>query len=130
MSESTEMKRPGWVAFAAMILIVAGGIAILTGIVEFIDNSFAYDNSILGERVNVLFYGSFDIIMGAVALYAGYAVWKGQAVGAIIAALVAMISAVRWFLFLPSMGTTALLVSTLWILVLFGLTRDDGYFNK
>jgi hypothetical protein len=66
-----------------------------------IDDFFRFAWGTLPNIAGVLgysiFWGILDVLYGLVLLYAGYALLQGQAVGHLIALIVAVFAAIRWF---------------------------------
>jgi hypothetical protein len=74
-------KPSGWVVFAAVMMFRIGGIALLAAIADFVNPSWIEDQSILGNSLDFLWYGAFDLIIGLVAIYAGLEILRGAKIG-------------------------------------------------
>ena len=55
-------ERSGWVVFAAIMMFGIGGIALLAAIADFVNPTWIEDQSILGNSLDFLWYGAFDLI--------------------------------------------------------------------
>ena len=98
-----DKKSPGWVTFAAIMMFGMGGFALLAAIADFVNPAWILDRSILGNTLDFLWYGIFDLVIAIGAVYAGYAILRGQKVGFWLGVIFASLGALRWFLFVPGM---------------------------
>jgi hypothetical protein len=129
MSEATParaaVRRPALVTFAAILLLMLGGFELVVAITEF----FRYAFGTLPPDVDYnILWGILDVLFAIVLLYAGYALLQGQAIGRLVALIVAVLVAIRWFFYLWYEPWTAALVIGICLLVIYGLVRNDDYF--
>jgi hypothetical protein len=71
-----------------------------------------------------LIWAYIDLILGIVALVAGYSIWQRGKFGWWVGIIVASISAVRWFFYIPWVPLAALIVITIDVLIIYGLTEN------
>lgn len=109
------------VGFAAIIMILTGGVQALTGLVA------VRDNEILADNVDHLFsfdpvtWGWIHLIVGGIVLVAGFAVQLGQTWARVVGIILAVLSAITAFLFIPYYPFWGLLIVALDVLVIWGL---------
>jgi len=79
----------GWITFAGIMMIIAGGFSLLQGIGWLINADNFPDEALFGQ--NATTWGWVQLLVGAVVLLAGFAVFSGnvlaRTVGVILAAL-------------------------------------------
>lgn len=132
MSQASDMltRRPGMVTFAAIMMFIAGGFEIVFAISEFSNaawlNSTAYGN--FGGYLWL--WGIVDLILAGIIIYAGYDLLRGGQFGFILGVMLAVISSIRWFFYIPWAPFLALVVIAVDILIIFGLTANADYFRR
>jgi hypothetical protein len=109
-------RRPGLVTFAAIMLFIVGAFQIVFAISEFANAAW-----ITGAT-----YGSFG---GYLWLWAILDLLQGGSFGFIVGVVLAGISAIRWFFYLPAQPILALVVIAVDILIIYGLTSSADYFR-
>ena len=123
-------KQPsGWVTFASIMMFGMGGFALLAAIADFVNPAWILDRSILGNTLDFLWYGILDLVIAIGAVYAGYAMLRGQKAGFWLGVIFASLGALRWFLFVPGMPIWGLTMTLVWILVIYGLAESEDYFG-
>jgi hypothetical protein len=70
-----------------------------------------------------------DVLLALIPLYAGFDLLRGGSFGFIIGIVLAGISAIRWFFYLPAQPILALVVIAVDILIIYGLTSSADYFR-
>lgn len=129
MSEMVLGKRSGWLTFAGVLALIAGGYNALAGIAALAD-----DDTLAAQAQEVLYgidvtaWGWFWLIVGAVQLLTGILILRrhvwGLWLGVILAALSALITVIVIFVF-PWWALAVLLLD---FLVLYGLlTRAEEF---
>jgi hypothetical protein len=129
MAESTRSKTPGWIVFASIMMFGLGGFALLAAIADFTNSSWMAENSILGDRLDVAWYGFLDLILGLTALYAGFAILRGTRAGYWWGIILSTLSTLRWFLLMPGAPIWAVTMVAIWVLVAYGLATNQEYFE-
>ncbi len=111
----------GWVVFAAVLMVVAGGIWAIQGLIAvFNDNLviFGTEGSIL---LDVTGWGWIHIILGALLVLAGILVLRGNMFGRIIAVILAMLSIIVNFVWMPVYPVWAIVIITLDVFILYAV---------
>ncbi len=124
MSTSKEAQPTGWtgwVVFAAVLMVVAGGIWAIQGLIAvFNDNLviFGTEGAIL---LDVTGWGWIHIILGALLVLAGILVLRGNMFGRIIAVILAMLSIIVNFVWMPVYPVWAIVIITLDVFILYAV---------
>lgn len=124
MSTSKEAQPTGWtgwVVFAAVLMVVAGGIWAIQGLIAvFNDNLviFGTEGAIL---LDVTGWGWIHIILGALLVLAGILVLRGNLFGRVIAVILAVLSIIVNFIWLPVYPVWAIVIITLDVFILYAV---------
>ena len=127
MSEMlTALKRPGWLTFAAVVMFAVAGLRLISGIAYLADSSKVADlsNGLFGG--NVFWWGIWDLVVAALAFFAGYSLLSGSTYGRVIGYLWAVVVIIQSFLILsyaPWFGSAAIALAALCPLA---VVADDG----
>ncbi|MGZ3677009.1 MAG: DUF7144 family membrane protein [Ktedonobacterales bacterium] len=125
----TLARRPGLVTFAAIMLFVLGGLEVIWAIEQFA-NVIWIGSTTYGTFGGYLWlWGILDVLFAAVAFYAGYDVLRGGAFGQVVGTLIASISAIRWFFYIPAAPWMAAVILTIDVLIIYGLVAHSDYFG-
>jgi hypothetical protein len=126
---SQQDEPSGWttglIIFAAVMMIMAGGFQTFTGLVALFENEFyaATRNYLL--QFDATTWGWIHLLLGLLVLFAGFAVLAGQIWGRVIGIVLAVVSALANFAFIPyypfwSLTIVALDVFIVWALAAHG----------
>ena len=124
-SEPPSGFATGLTIFAGVMMIMAGGFQIMAGLVALFENEFylATRNYLL--EFDATSWGWIHLLVGLLVLFAGFAVLSGQVWGRVIGVILALLSAIANFAFIPyypfwSMTIIALDVFVIWALTAHG----------
>jgi hypothetical protein len=128
MAENVE-QRSGWITFAGVMAVLAGGYNALSGIAALVD-----DDTIASQAKEVLYgidltaWGWFWLLVGLAQILTGVLIFQrntwGLWLGVAFAGLSAMLTVIVMFVF----PLWAIAVLTIDFLVLFGLlTQSDEF---
>lgn len=116
----------GWVAFAGLMLIVAGFFHVLAGVIAL----FKHDVYVAGAAnvwvLNYTAWGWIHIVGGLIAWWAGSALLQGKTWARVLAVLIAIVSAVGNMAFVPIYPVWSLLIITVDLLVIYAVTVHGG----
>jgi hypothetical protein len=127
---SPTMRRPDLVTFAAIIMFVLGGFHVLLAISEFADSTWVLSRLDIELFIPILLiWGVIDLLIGAIALYAGFSIIRGGAFGGTAGIFFATMGIIRWLLYIPVAPVLAVVVIALDMLVIYGLVRHYDYFQ-
>ena len=130
-TEATEafdaLKRPGWLTFAAVILLSVGILRIITAISYFGNSSKVADlsNGIFGGQLWA--WGLWDLIIAVLAIWGGFSLLSGNTFGRAIGYIWAGLVLIESFLMLawaPWFGFLAMAIATL---VMFALSSTSEW---
>ncbi|MBP9821043.1 hypothetical protein KBC85_02785 [Candidatus Saccharibacteria bacterium] len=112
----------GWVGFAGMLAIVMGILQAIVGIVALFKNTVY---AIGPENVWVLDYttwGWVHLLWGAFLILVGGAILSGKTWGRVFGVILASISVIANFLFIPIYPFWSIIMVVVGVLVIFALT--------
>jgi hypothetical protein len=126
-------RRPGLVTFAADMLFLAGAFSVVWAIGTFAQPEWlskVYDTYGFGTLSSTFWaWGFLDLLVGAIAIFAGFSVLRGGAFGQVMGLSIAGLSAIRWFFFLPVVPLVAVTILAIDVLVVYGLVVHSEYFD-
>jgi hypothetical protein len=126
----TTMGRPGLVTYAAIMMLVLGGFHILVAISEFANSTWVLSRLDVQLFIPILLiWGIIDLIIGAIALYAGVSTLRGGAFGWIMGYTFAILGIIRWLFYIPVAPVLAVVVVVLNMLVIYALVQHSDYFQ-
>ena len=103
---------------------------LIFAIVEFY-NAAWFAQTIYGTFSDRLWlWGIIDLVVAAVAAYAGYDLLRGGTFGRIVGLIAAAIIGVRWFFYLPADPWEGIVMIALAVLVMYGLVANSEYFDS
>jgi hypothetical protein len=125
----TGMERPGLVTFAAVMMFALGGFHILLAVSEFARSTWVLSRLDIELFIPIqVVWGVIDLILGLIALYAGYSILRGGWFGWLMGVLFATVGIIRWLVYIPVSPVLAVVVIALNALVIYGLSRHSDYF--
>ncbi|MGD9572547.1 MAG: hypothetical protein AB7V62_11710 [Thermoleophilia bacterium] len=114
------------VVFAAVMLVVIGLFQFFGGLAAIANGDFF----VVGEEyvydIDVSAWGWVHLILGVVMIAAGYALFRRQVWGAVVAIALASLSAVVNFLFIPYYPFWSIVVIALDVFVIWAITRPGA----
>ncbi len=131
MSQYDTGPRPsGWtvggLTFASTMMVLIGIFQAFAGLGAIIDDEFFVVTQNYAFDLDVTAWGWIHLILGIVIAWAGYALWSGKLWAGVVALILAMLSAIANFFFIPYYPFWSLLVIALNIWVIWALTRPDA----
>jgi hypothetical protein len=127
----TTTGRPGLLTYAAIMMFVLGGFQILLAFSEFANSTWVLTRLDIEMFIPILFiWGIIDLVVGAIALYAGFSILRGSAMGLITGFVFAAFGAIRWLFYIPVSPVLAVVVIALDALVIYGLSEHSDYFQR
>ncbi len=131
-AEATPLAttRPGLVTFAGVMMFVLGGFQLTWAITEFVNAAWLAGTAYGTFNGYLWLWGILDLLLAAASFYAGYDILRGGQFGQIYGVVVAGLSAVRWFFYLPAAPWLGLVAIALDILIIYGLVANSDYFTR
>ncbi len=127
MSDYTPEPTSGWVAggvmFAAVMMVLIGSFEVIAGLTAIFDDDFFVVGSNYTFDLDTTAWGWIHLLLGALVVLAGAALFSGAAWAGIVALVLAMLAAVSNFFFIPYYPFWAILEIALACWVIWALTR-------
>lgn len=131
MSERKDVS--GWaiggVVFAATMMIMIGVFQFFQGLAAIIDDEFFVVLPNYAYDVDVTAWGWIHLILGVIVALAGFYLFTGSAVAGTVAIILAGLSAVANFLFIPYYPFWSLLMIAIAVYVIWSVARA-GVFDS
>ena len=112
----------GYEAFAGIMLAVIGVFHVIAGIVALVEDEFFVVGQEWVFQFNVTTWGWIHLIAGIVVFVAGIGIFSGNVAARTIGVIVAAISAIANFLWLPYYPVWSILIIALDVAVIWALT--------
>jgi hypothetical protein len=141
MTESTGSRRQtaapdepdvwaqGLILFAAVMMFVGGGFQAIAGLAAIFENEFytVTPNYVLEFDVSV--WGWVHLLLGVVVVFAGYGLLSGQTWARVVGIILASISALVNFAFIPYYPFWSLAIIALDVFVIWALATQARAFR-
>jgi hypothetical protein len=111
----------GFIVFAVIMMIMTGVFQALAGLVAIFDNALYVVNDAYPFQLSTPTWGWIDLIVGVLVAAAGWAVFSGRMWGRVVGIILATLSAVANFLFIPYYPFWAILIIVLDVFVIWAL---------
>jgi hypothetical protein len=121
-AETGRTGWTGWIAFAGVMMIIAGGLNALYGLIAAVNDEWVVWTNRASLYLDLSQWGWVHLIVGLVMLLAGIGVFSGNFLARTIGVIVAAVSLIANFLFLPAYPLWSLIVITIDVLVIWALT--------
>jgi len=112
----------GWISFAGVMLILAGSLGVIFGIIAAVNDKWVVFANRGAVSLDLSTWGWVHIIVGGIVLLAGFGVFTGNILARIIGVLVALVSLILNFLWLPVYPVWSVIIITIDVLVIWALT--------
>ena len=129
-SRAATHRRPGILTFAAVMMFIVAGLEALSALLEFAGTGWWVTST--GDLIytNFVFWGILDLIIAAIALYAGIDILRGGTNGLFLGYLFAVVGAIRWLFVIPAAPVLSVVVIALCVMVIYGLAQHSDYFEE
>ncbi len=122
MSEQPSAWAAGYAAFAGVVLILIGFFQAVAGLVAIVDDEFYVVGQEYVFQFDVTTWGWIHLIIGIIVLLAGFGVFTGNVLARTVGVIVAGVSALVAFAWLPWYPIWAVVIIALDIAVIWALT--------
>jgi hypothetical protein len=125
MSSQTYEETTGWVGwgiFAAVMMIIGGGMNFFYGLVAAVNDDWVVWTHRASIYLDLTAWGWVHMILGVVVVLAGFGVLTGNVLARTVAVIIAGLSMLANFFFIPAYPLWALTVITIDALVIWALT--------
>ncbi|MEE4544779.1 hypothetical protein V2S66_22775 [Streptomyces sp. V4-01] len=120
----------GWITFAAVLMIFSGAMAIFEGIsaiakdsVFVVTRNYAYNFSLTG-------WGVLHVVLGAMVLMAGIALFQGSFWARVIGVVLASLSMLANFVWLPHYPLWAIVIIAIDAFIIWALCVGPGRHSR
>jgi hypothetical protein len=111
----------GFVLFAGLMMIMVGVFQAMQGLVAIVNDNFYVTTREYVFQFDVTAWGWIHLILGAVVALAGWALLVGQTWGRVVGIIVALLSAISNFMFIPRYPIWSLLIIAVDVFVIWAL---------
>jgi hypothetical protein len=112
----------GWISFAAIMLIIGGSLNLLYGVIAAVNDEWVVFTNRANVYLDVSEWGWVHIILGGIVLLSGIGLFSGNILARFVAVIVASISLLVNFFFIPVYPLWALTVIVIDVLVIWAVT--------
>ena len=116
----------GWVAFAGIMMVVAGGLAVFEGIVAIANGNWSVWANTTNLAASMTTWGWAHVVVGSLVVIAGLGVFTGNVVARAVGVILACASLVVNFMFVPAYPVWALTIIAMNVLVVWALIVHGG----
>lgn len=124
--ETERTGWTGWISFAGVMLIVGGTLNLIFGIIAAVNDKWVVFGNRGAVSIDLSTWGWLHIIVGAIVVLAGFGVFTGNILARIVGVVVAVVSLIANFLWLPVYPVWAIIIITVDALVIWALTAHGG----
>lgn len=124
--EETATGWVGWNIFAATMMIIGGSLNALYGLVAAVNDEWVVWTNRADVYLDLSAWGWVHMIVGALVVVAGFGVLSGNVLARTVGVILAGLSMLANFFFLPAYPLWALVVITIDALVIWALTAHGG----
>ena len=121
-SDDQRTGWTGWITFAAVMMILAGSLNLFYGIIAAVNDEWVVFTNRANVYLDISEWGWVHIIVGAVVLISGLGLFSGNILARTIAVVVASISLLVNFFFIPVYPLWAITVIVIDLLVIWAVT--------
>ncbi len=120
--ETERTGWTGWITFAGVMLIIGGTLGVIFGIIAAVNDKWVVFTNRGAVSLDLSTWGWVHVIVGAIVVLAGFGVFTGNILARIIGVIVAIVSLVANFLWLPVYPVWSIIIITIDVLVIWALT--------
>lgn len=112
----------GWMVYAAVWMWIAGFFHALAGFVALVENQIIINSPDYPFQLTVTTWGWIHLILGIVIILAGFAVFNGSIWARTVGVLLAAVSTISSFMWLPNYPLWGVLIIGANVFVIWALT--------
>jgi hypothetical protein len=120
-TQETSGAAVGFIAFAAMIMFMAGGFQIIAGLVAIFTNEFYVATPRYLLQFDVTSWGWIHLLVGLIVVGAGSGLLSGRTWARVVGVTLAILSALANFAFIPYYPIWSLIIITLNVFIIWAL---------
>ena len=124
--EDISGSAVGFTVFAAVMMIMVGVWQALAGLIAIFENEFYVQTRNYLLKFDATTWGWIHLILGLVMAFAGWGLFSGRTWARTVAIILAVLSAIANFAFIPYYPFWSLLIITLDIFVIWAVAAHGG----
>jgi len=121
MSQRGSTAGAGWVAFAAIMMIIVGVFGALEGLAAIVKSGFYHVPPHYYVNLNAKGWGWIHLIIGIILVLAGLSLFRGSTWARVVGIFLASVSAISNFLFIPFYPIWSLVIIAINVFVIWAL---------
>jgi hypothetical protein len=124
--QETSGWAVGFILFAAIMMLMSGVFEAIQGLIAIFENEFYVTTRNYTFQFDATTWGWIHLLLGLVVAFAGWGLLSGRTWARTVAIILAVLSAIANFLFIPYYPFWALLLITLDIFVIWAVAVHGG----
>jgi hypothetical protein len=125
-ARETSGTAVGFILFAAIMMIMVGVFQAIQGLIGIFENEFYVPTRNYLFQFDATTWGWTHLILGLLIAFAGWGLFSGRTWARTVAIILAVLSAIANFAFIPYYPFWSLLIITLDIFVIWAVTAHGG----
>lgn len=126
MAKENTTGWVGWIAFAAIFMVLAGFFQAIFGLTALFNSTVIVSAPSSVWLVDLTTWGWAHLLLGVILAVAGLSLIKGSMWARVVAVIVVGISAIANFLSIPIYPLWSLIIITVDIFVIYAITAHGG----
>lgn len=111
----------GWIAFAAVVMVISGILGAFQGLVAIVNDEWVVWGNTVDLYLDLTAWGWVHLIIGAVLVLSGIGVLTGNVLARAVGVVVASLSLLANFAFLPAYPLWSITIMVIDVLVIWAL---------
>ena len=120
--ETERSGWTGWIVFAGVMMIISGSLNALYGLIAVVNDDWVVWTNSASLYIDVSQWGAVHLVIGLVVLLSGIGVLSGNILARTVGVIVASLSLIASFFFIPAYPLWTLVVIAIDVLVIWALT--------
>ena len=119
--ETDQSGWTGWIFFAGVMMIIGGCLNAVYGLIAVVNDEWVVWTNRASVYLDMSQWGAVHLVVGLVMVLSGFGVFSGNILARTVGVIVASLSLIANFLFIPAYPLWALVVITIDALVIWAL---------
>ena len=120
----------GWIAFAGTMMVIAGSLQAIYGFIALVNDEWVVWGNRASVYLDLTTWGWIHLLGGAIVAIAGIGVFSGNILARSVGVVLAALSLVVNFLFIPAYPVWALTIVVVNLLVIWALTAHGAEMRR
>ena len=122
----TSGPAPGFILFAATMMVLVGIFHVIDGLVALLDDKFYVVTRAYTFQFDVTTWGWIHLVLGVVIGFAGWGLLSGRTWARAVAIVLAVLSVIANFLFIPYYPFWSIIAITIGVFVIWAVAAHGG----